>query len=150
MLGSSAKAARGEGPDSPAGSRSPHRRRPALSLPGFIRPFPSRVGQDEVSYLSSKGAFWLPSPKGLLVLVEAYAHFVHPFNPFLDIENLLNVCRIHANPSDGVTQNRGSDCISLLTLNTVLGAAISVSALQPCHFQLSPNQVNADGVLEVR
>ncbi|EXJ56257.1 uncharacterized protein A1O5_12713 [Cladophialophora psammophila CBS 110553] len=122
---SPSKAATDGCPGFAAASRPPHRRCAATDLPSFIRPLSCRAGHDEISYLSSKGALWLPPAKDLLVLVKAYAHFVHPFNPFLDIKNLLDVCHIHANPSEGVTQPRGRDRISLLTLNAALGAAIS-------------------------
>ncbi|OQU95196.1 Fungal specific transcription factor domain-containing protein [Cladophialophora immunda] len=121
----SAKAATDGHHEDTAASRRPRRRSATIQLPSFIRPLSSRIGHDEVSYLSSKGAFWLPSAKDLLALVDCYAHFVHPFNPFLDIKNLRDVCHLHANPSEGVTQARDRDRISLLTLNAVLGAATS-------------------------
>jgi hypothetical protein len=58
-------------------------------LPRFIKPLPSKIGPDEVSYLEKKGA--LTVPKGALrsEMLRAYIEFVHPYMPLLDLHDFL-------------------------------------------------------------
>lgn len=60
-------------------------------LPRFIKPLPSKIGPEEISYLEKKGA--LTVPKGTLrsEMLRAYVEFVHPYMPLLDLHDFLNV-----------------------------------------------------------
>ncbi|KAF2832963.1 hypothetical protein CC86DRAFT_310511 [Ophiobolus disseminans] len=60
-------------------------------LPRFIKPLPSKIGPDEVSYLEKKGA--LTIPKGALrsEMLRTYVEFVHPYMPLLDLHDFLTV-----------------------------------------------------------
>lgn len=60
-------------------------------LPRFIKPLPSKIGPDEISYLEKKGA--LTTPKGNLrsEMLRAYIEFVHPYMPLLDLHDFLAV-----------------------------------------------------------
>ena len=60
-------------------------------LPRFIKPLPSKIGPDEISYLEKKGA--LTIPKGALrsEMLRAYVEFVHPYMPLLDLHDFLTV-----------------------------------------------------------
>jgi hypothetical protein len=64
---------------------------PSGDLPRFIKPLPSKIGPDEISYLEKKGA--LTVPKGILrsEMLRAYIEFVHPYMPLLDLNDFLTV-----------------------------------------------------------
>jgi hypothetical protein len=64
-------------------------RSPPGELPRFIKPLPSKIGPDEISYLEKKGA--LTVPKGILrsEMLRAYIEFVHPYMPLLDLYDFL-------------------------------------------------------------
>jgi hypothetical protein len=66
-------------------------RAPPGELPRFIKPLPSKIGPDEISYLEKKGA--LTVPKGILrsEMLRAYIEFVHPYMPLLDLYDFLMV-----------------------------------------------------------
>ncbi|KAI8936555.1 hypothetical protein NX059_006956 [Plenodomus lindquistii] len=63
----------------------------SAELPRFIKPLPSRIGPDEISYLEMKGA--LTVPKGALrsEMLRAYIEFVHPYMPLLDLHDFLAI-----------------------------------------------------------
>ncbi|KAH7414369.1 fungal-specific transcription factor domain-containing protein [Phaeosphaeria sp. MPI-PUGE-AT-0046c] len=64
---------------------------PSGDLPRFIKPLPSKIGPEEVSYLEKKGA--LSVPRGTLrsEMLRAYIEFVHPYMPLLDLHDFLSV-----------------------------------------------------------
>ena len=64
---------------------------PSGQLPRFIKPLPTKIGPDEISYLEKKGA--LTVPKGTLrsEMLRAYVEFVHPYMPLLDLHDFLTV-----------------------------------------------------------
>jgi hypothetical protein len=64
---------------------------PSGDLPRFIKPLPTKIGPEEISYLEKKGA--LTVPKGTLrsEMLRAYVEFVHPYMPLLDLHDFLTV-----------------------------------------------------------
>jgi hypothetical protein len=60
-------------------------------LPRFIKPLPSKIGPDEVSYLEKKGALTVPRGALRSEMLRAYVEFVHPYMPLLDLHDFLTV-----------------------------------------------------------
>ncbi len=67
-------------------------------LPPFVKPLPSKIEPDDVAYLQSKGALSLPNPALQNALLKAYAEYVHPYMPLLELNDFLN----KINSADGV------------------------------------------------
>ncbi|OCK83063.1 hypothetical protein K432DRAFT_379833 [Lepidopterella palustris CBS 459.81] len=62
---------------------------PVANLPLYIKPLPSRIGPDEVSYLEKKGALTIPNSTLRNELLRAYVEFVHPYMPLLDLHEFI-------------------------------------------------------------
>ncbi|KAL7625030.1 Cutinase transcription factor 1 beta [Parahypoxylon ruwenzoriense] len=60
-------------------------------LPAFIRPLPSKIAPEDVSYLHTKGALSLPSPNLQNALLCAYIEYVHPYMPLLELHDFLSM-----------------------------------------------------------
>lgn len=60
-------------------------------LPLYIKPLPSRIGPDEISYLEKKGALTLPQGTLRSEMLRAYVEFVHPYMPLLDLCDFLTI-----------------------------------------------------------
>ncbi|KAH7130774.1 cutinase transcription factor 1 alpha [Dendryphion nanum] len=60
-------------------------------LPLYIKPLPSRIGPDEISYLEKKGALTLPQGTLRSEMLRAYVEFVHPYMPLLDLYDFLTI-----------------------------------------------------------
>ncbi|CAH0053313.1 unnamed protein product [Clonostachys solani] len=60
-------------------------------LPPFVRPLPSKVAPEDVSYLHFKGALTLPTIALQNALLQAYVEYVHPFMPLMDIHEFLSI-----------------------------------------------------------
>ena len=60
-------------------------------LPRFIKPLPSKIGPEEVSYLAKKGALTVPNGMLRSEMLRAYIEFVHPYMPLLDLHDFLGV-----------------------------------------------------------
>ncbi|KAI5865456.1 fungal-specific transcription factor domain-containing protein [Durotheca rogersii] len=58
-------------------------------LPGFIRPLPTKISPEDVSYLHTKGALSLPSPSLQNALLCSYIEYVHPYMPLLELHDFL-------------------------------------------------------------
>ncbi|KAI1108980.1 fungal-specific transcription factor domain-containing protein [Nemania sp. NC0429] len=58
---------------------------------GFIRPLPPRIAPEDVDYLRIKGALSVPSPVLQKALLCAYAEYVHPYMPLLDLHDFLSI-----------------------------------------------------------
>ena len=82
-------------------------------LPRFIKPLPSKIGPDEISYLEKKGA--LNVPRGTLrsEMLRAYVEFVHPYMPLLDLHDFLIMV-------DGRDERKGK--VSLILFQAVMFA----------------------------
>ncbi|KAI0442643.1 fungal-specific transcription factor domain-containing protein [Xylaria telfairii] len=58
---------------------------------GFIRPLPSKIAPEDVDYLRTKGALSVPSFSLQKALLCAYAEYVHPYMPLLDLHDFLTI-----------------------------------------------------------
>lgn len=58
-------------------------------LPSYISPVSESIASEDLQYLRTKGAFDIPEPKQRDQLLRAYALYVHPFTPMLDLEDTL-------------------------------------------------------------
>lgn len=81
--------------------------------PSFLTPVPLHVGLDETTYLQKKNALSIPEPSLRDAILRAYAEFVHPLMPILDLRNVLRI--VHGN--DGK-----SDKLSVLLFQAVMFA----------------------------
>lgn len=63
----------------------------SAQLPPFIRPLPTKIASDDVSYLQTKGALTLPSVALQNALLQAHVEFVHPYMPLMDIHPFLSI-----------------------------------------------------------
>lgn len=62
----------------------------ALSqLPAFIRPLPSKIAAEDVSYLQLKGALTLPPLALQNALLRAFVEYVHPYMPLMELHDFL-------------------------------------------------------------
>jgi hypothetical protein len=60
-------------------------------LPPFLRPLPSKIAPEDVGYLQAKGALTLPTIPLQNALLQAYAEYVHPYMPLMDLHPFLNI-----------------------------------------------------------
>ncbi|KAI0525576.1 fungal-specific transcription factor domain-containing protein [Xylaria bambusicola] len=58
---------------------------------GFLRPLPSKFAPEDVDYLRAKGALSVPSFALQRALLRAYAEYVHPYMPLLDLHSFLGI-----------------------------------------------------------
>ncbi|KAK6189468.1 hypothetical protein LQW54_013239 [Pestalotiopsis sp. IQ-011] len=61
----------------------------SAQLPAFVRPLPSKIASEDVSYLHMKGALTLPSLPLQNALLRAYVEYVHPYMPLLELHDFL-------------------------------------------------------------
>ena len=61
------------------------------SLPGFVKPFPDRIGPEEMQYLQTKGALTIPDRELRVALLQAYVDFVYPYMPTIDLNDFLSM-----------------------------------------------------------
>jgi len=85
-------------------------------LPSYIKPLPSNMGPDEMSYLNTKGALSVPDVAVVQQILLSYAEWHHSLMPIVDISSML-----HAVSAD----SQANSSISLLLLQAALytGAA---------------------------
>lgn len=97
---------------------------PSGELPRFIKPLPSKIGPEEISYLEKKGA--LSVPRGTLrsEMLRAYVEFVHPYMPLLDLHDFLSVI----DKSDG-----SNGKVSLILFQAVMFAGSAFVDMQFLH-----------------
>ncbi|KIW64803.1 hypothetical protein PV04_09712 [Phialophora macrospora] len=88
----------------------PHRH---WMLPNYIAPIPRSISEEDLQYLNNKGAFDIPDTQSRDQLLRAYARWVHPFAPMLDLEQTLTA--IFTNGENGT--------LSLLVFQSMLFAA---------------------------
>jgi hypothetical protein len=60
-------------------------------LPAFIRPLPSKIAAEDVTYLHLKGALTLPPISLQNALLQAYVEYVHPYMPLMDLHDFLSI-----------------------------------------------------------
>lgn len=85
-------------------------------LPPYISPLPTRLDKTVLQFLSSNGAFSVPSAEFRHICASRYLELQHPLFPLLDLHNLLTI-----------TQRGNDKCgtISLLLFNAVMCAALA-------------------------
>jgi hypothetical protein len=88
---------------------------PALSLPRYIDRLPSSLSQEDVAFLSAKGAFTIPPRHVLQVILCRYVEFVDPSLPLLDL---------HATVAAINDESGRSGTISILLLIAMIYAAL--------------------------
>lgn len=87
---------------------------PNTTLRPYIPAFPAKIPPQDLKFLREKGALSLPSGSLLRALLQAYAEYVHPYMPLLDMQEFLAI----VNAADG---SRGQ--VSLFLFQTVMFAA---------------------------
>lgn len=88
---------------------------PSYSLPAYIKPVPSRLGQDEITFLDKKGALTIPPTPLRDALLKEYAEFVNPYMPLLNFHELVAT----------IDRNDGSQAISLLLFQAMMFAGVA-------------------------
>ena len=83
------------------------------TLPDYIKPLPKSLAAEDLEYLNIKSAFDIPEPQIRNQLLTAYAQWVHPFGPMLDLEDVLSA----------IFSNGETGKISLLLLQSMFLAA---------------------------
>lgn len=86
----------------------------ASQLPAFIRPLPSKIAPEDVTYLHTKGALSLPGPSLQNALLTAYVEYVHPYMPLIELHDFLGMI----NARDGLYGQ-----ISLFLYQSIMFAA---------------------------
>ncbi|TQV91060.1 C6 transcription factor (Ctf1B) [Cordyceps javanica] len=86
----------------------------APQLPPFLRPLPSKITPEDVSYLQMKGALTLPAIPLQNALLQAYVEYIHPFMPLMDLHPFLSIVN---------NRNGFNGQMSLLLYHAVLFAA---------------------------
>lgn len=94
--------------------------RPLPQLPAYIRALPSRFEDEDVRYLSQKGALITPSDPLRNELLQRYFEFMHPFMPILDWTNFV----------DAIDSNGGAQPVSLLLFQAVMFTGVAFCDLR--------------------
>ncbi|KAF2722649.1 hypothetical protein K431DRAFT_319581 [Polychaeton citri CBS 116435] len=90
-----------------------------FALPAYIKPIPSRWGNEEITYLEKRGALTVPDLPLRNELIRCYVEFVHPYMPLLNIHETVNM----------IDQNDGSQTISLLLFQAMMFAGVAFADL---------------------
>ena len=88
---------------------------PTYSLPAYIKPLPSRLGHDEITFLEKKGALTIPPIPLRDALLKEFAEFVYPYMPLLNLHELIGI----------VDRNDGLQSISLLLFQAIMFAGVA-------------------------
>lgn len=88
---------------------------PSYNLPLYIKPLPSRLGQDEIMFLERKGALTIPPVALRDALLKEYADFVNPYFPLLNFREIVHI----------IDCNDGSQTISLLVFQAIMFAGVA-------------------------
>lgn len=84
-------------------------------LPNYILNHPDHLVNVDISYLNIKDALTTPGISLRNEILIAYAQFVHPFLPILDLEQFVNT----------ISQDNGVSRVSLLLLQAVLATGVA-------------------------
>ncbi|KAF1911858.1 fungal-specific transcription factor domain-containing protein [Ampelomyces quisqualis] len=93
-------------------------------LPRFIKPLPSKIGPEEISYLEKKGALTVPKGPLRSEMLRAYVEFVHPYMPLLDLHDFLTVID---------KQDGSNGKVSLILFQAVMFAGSAFVDMQYLH-----------------
>lgn len=61
------------------------------TIPGYLKPLPSRMTSTDINYLFAKGALSLPDITIRNALFRRYLEFVHPFMPLIEVRELIEI-----------------------------------------------------------
>ncbi|EGC48471.1 C6 transcription factor [Histoplasma capsulatum var. duboisii H88] len=89
-------------------------------LPNFIRPLPAKFQSDDIAYLEAKGALTIPSQGLRNELMKSYLQFVHPYMPFLELDEFLRT----------IARNDGSLRMSLLLFQASMFAGTAFISMK--------------------
>ncbi|KAK5134943.1 hypothetical protein LTR08_005894 [Meristemomyces frigidus] len=92
----------------------------SYSLPLYIKPLPSRLTSDDVSYLEKKGALAIPAAPLRDELLRCYAEFVHPYMPLLNLHELVGI----------IDRNDGAQTASLLLFQAIMFAGVATADMR--------------------
>ena len=88
---------------------------PSSGLPHYIRPLPTRLGNDETTFLEKKGALSIPPDLLRNALLKSYAEFVHPYMPLINLHEIIEI----------IDQSSGTDSISLLLFQAIMFSGVA-------------------------
>lgn len=88
---------------------------PTYTLPAYVKPLPPRLGPDEIMYLDKKGVLTIPPVSLRDALLKAYAEFVHPYMPLLNLHELVGT----------IDRNDGVQSVSLLLFQAIMFAGVA-------------------------
>jgi len=86
---------------------------PLPSLPPYISALPDHLTKDDIEYLRCRGCFTIPNREQRARFLKAYATWVHPLTPMLDLSSIIKAV------SGDVTANP----VSLLIFQSMMLAA---------------------------
>lgn len=95
-------------------------------FPAFVKPNYDHMTEQDLEYLTNKGAFWIPDGEVLTNLIDSYLECVQSSMPLLDKQCLLDVLDGRTTIARGHTQ-KGQ--IGMLLFQAILfaGSAVSLS-----------------------
>lgn len=91
--------------------RGPGREILASCVPSFLKPPASCLGEQDLDYLSIKGALSIPEPELRDALIESYVYYIHPCYPLVDLEAL-----------EQAMQGKSTECFSMSVFQAVMFA----------------------------
>lgn len=83
------------------------------NLPSYISALPDHLAADDVGYLQRRGCFTIPDGESRDRLLRAYASWVHPFTPMLDLVGIIKA----------VSGDMTASPVSLLVFQSMMLAA---------------------------
>jgi hypothetical protein len=92
----------------------------SFELPAYIRPSRPDIRQDDLAYLGRRGALSLPPGELQDQLIRCFVHYVYPFMPIVDLEELMGAI-------DG---NESASKISLIVFQAILFSGTAYVDLQ--------------------
>lgn len=88
---------------------------PSRQLPPYLKPLPARIGNDEVIYLSKKGALTVPPVPLRDALLQSFIEYIHPFMPIIDIHDLV----------ESIDRTDGANQTSLLVFQAIMFSGVA-------------------------
>lgn len=104
-----------------------------FDFPAFIKPLRATLDAESLVFLELKKAFSLPPAAVQREFMRGYIHYVHPFLPLLDLDDIL----VPLNDSPGSTQ------ISLVLYQAVMFAAASFVSMESLQKEGFSSQLDA-------
>lgn len=93
---------------------------PSYQLPPYIKPLPSKIGSDDINYLSRKGALSIPPLPLRNALLKCFVEFVYPYMPHLDLHGLI----------ESIDRNDGKNPVSLLLFQGIMFSGVATVGIK--------------------